>query len=117
MIYTSYFGNYKNFPEGVAVSITQYPPRGWNGLELRSLAPSAELLQKFKNKEIDEQVFSWKYIELLNKDANLRERVKDTLKYLEKTFGNVILCCYEKSEDFCHRHLLAQWLDMGVVEL
>jgi len=29
---------------------------------------------------------------------------------------DIILCCYEKPEDFCHRKILADWLS-DVVEL
>ena len=111
MIYTSYFGNYKNFPTNcVAISITQYPPKGWKGLELRSLAPSVQLLNDYKQKAIDEYVFELRYLAQLNKDSNLRESIKAVLLELDKKYENVILCCYEKSGDFCHRHVLAQWL-------
>lgn len=46
MIYTSYFGNWKNFPIGAyVVSITRFPPKNWSGLEMKNLAPSEELLK------------------------------------------------------------------------
>lgn len=46
MIYTSYFGNWKNFPSNTyVVSITRFPPKNWNGLEMKNLAPSEELLK------------------------------------------------------------------------
>lgn len=44
MIYTSYFGNYKNFPEdSYVIGVARHPPpdvENWV-----NLAPSAELLQ------------------------------------------------------------------------
>ena len=117
-IYTSYFGNYRNFPEGsVTVSITRFPPKNWKGLQLQSLAPTADKLQKLKNKEIDETVFSYQYLAQLNKDSNLRERVKAVLYHLDKEYKNVILCCYETKDEFCHRHILAEWLNMNIKEL
>ena len=62
-IYTSYFGNYRNFPAGcVTVSIAQFPPKGWHGLELKSCAPPKEKLMMYKNNEIDEKVFEWWYL-------------------------------------------------------
>ena len=68
MIYTSYFGNKNNFPEGACViGITKFPPSGlqenWD-----ALAPSSELLMQYKNKEIDEFVFKVKFLEQLEKE-------------------------------------------------
>lgn len=117
-IYTSYFGNYRNFPtNSVTVSITRFPPKGWKGLEIQSVAPTADKLMKFKNHEIDENIFSWQYLMQLNKDSNLKPRVQAMLRFLDETYGNVVLCCYETANEFCHRHLLADWLDMNIKEI
>ena len=60
MVYTSYFGNYKNFPEdSYIIGVAQWPPpdvENW-----AELAPAVELLRQFKNKEIDEFIFAVKY--------------------------------------------------------
>ena len=57
MIYTSYFSNWRNFPEGsYAVGIARFVPQWWRGPNLIALAPSEDLLRQFKNKEIDEFV-------------------------------------------------------------
>ena len=118
MIYTSYFGNYRNFPANcIAVSITQFPPKNWKGLEIKSVAPTADKLMQYKNNEIDEFIFSQRYILQLNKDDNLKPRVQALLRHLDKEYGNVILCCYEVAGEFCHRHLLADWLNMNIKEL
>ena len=117
-IYTSYFGNYRNFPaNSVAVSITQFPPKGWKGLEIKSVAPTADKLMRYKNHEIDETIFSYQYLAQLNKDNNLKPRVQALLQYLEKQYENVILCCYETPDNFCHRQKLSDWLDMNIKEL
>ncbi|WP_292473800.1 DUF488 family protein [Methanosphaera sp.] len=118
-IYTSYFANWHNFPEGsIIVSITRFAPKGWNGLELRSCAPSEGLLRDYKNGNIDEYIFEQRYIMQLNKDSNLRERIKAVLNELVKK-NDVILCCYEKKGDFCHRNILSKWLspDIEINEL
>ena len=117
-IYTSYFGNYRNFPANcVAISITRFPPKNWKGLEIQSVAPTADKLMKFKNKEIDETIFTYQYLMQLNKDKNLHPRVQTVLQYLERQYGTVVLCCYEKTGEFCHRHILADWLNMNIKEL
>lgn len=117
-IYTSYFGNYRNFPANcVAISITQFPPKGWKGLELKSLAPSVEKLMEFKYKEIDEFMFSQHFLNQLRKDWNFKARIITLLKHLDQEYGNVILCCYERPNEFCHRHIVADWLDLDIKEL
>ena len=34
----------------------------------------------------------------------------DTVYYLNGTDMDIALVCYEKPGDFCHRHLVAEWL-------
>lgn len=115
MIYTSYFGNKNNFPENAyVIGITKFPPFGlqenWD-----VLAPSSELLMQYKNKEIDKFIFKVKFLEQLEYvDKNY---IIELLKFTESHWGNVVLCCYEKKEDFCHRHIIAEWLDIGIEEL
>ncbi len=114
MIYTSYFGNYKNFPEdSYVIGVARHPPpdvENWV-----NLAPSAELLQQYKSKKIDEFIFKLKYLSELR--VLNRKEYRDYLHDLENRYKNIILCCYEKKEDFCHRHILAEWLDLNIKEL
>lgn len=70
-IYTSYFGNWRNFPKNsLAVAITRFPPKSWQNLVLEFLAPSADLLMDYKNHHIDEFMFKVRYLDEL-KDRNL----------------------------------------------
>ena len=100
-IYTSYFANYRNFTKNqLPIGITRFPPKSWKGINLSELAPSETLLKAFKNHSIDEYMFKIKYQEELD-GINVREKLE--------TIANgkdVILCCYEKPNDFCHRHIL-----------
>jgi Protein of unknown function, DUF488. len=72
---------------------------------------------RYKNHEIDETIFSYQYLAQLNKDNNLKPRVQALLQYLEKQYENVILCCYETPDNFCHRQKLSDWLYMNIKEL
>lgn len=117
-IYTSYFGNARNFPaRTVPIGITRYKPAYWDGINIEDLAPSTNLLKKYKNKEIDEFIFEILYIE------ELKERGYDNPEKLKRVFQNltslynVVLCCYEKPGEFCHRHVLAKWLGEDIIEL
>lgn len=113
-IYTCFFGNYRNFPEdSYIIGVARHSPQDIE--DWVNLAPSVKLLQQYKNKEIDEFIFKIKYLNelyILNKKEYI-----DYLRDLEKKYKNIILCCYEKKEDFCHRHILAEWLDLDIQEL
>ena len=114
MIYTSYFANWRNFPEGsYAVGVVRFTPEWWRGPNLIMLAPSEDLLRQFKNKEIDEFIFKQKYLRELD-ERNLK--ADDVKIILNSIHRDIILCCYETPEEFCHRHILAEWLG-GVKEL
>lgn len=117
-IYTSYFANWRNFPEGsIKIAVTRYLPEYWgDGLSLPQLAPSEELLRQYKNKQIDEFVFKVKYLSELDDRLLTPQYVRDIL--ISAANGrDIILCCYEKPDDFCHRHILAKWLGDDVQEL
>ena len=68
-----------------------------------------------------EWFFDWKEGKFGN-DEYIRlykETVLDKLNFenIKSYFHeNSVLLCYEKSEDFCHRHLIASWLNEHGVE-
>jgi len=107
MIYTSYFGNWRKFPEGFkTLSIALYPPPGF-GSVIEELMPTVSLLSRAKAKEINEIEYTLEYNEQL---ANL------SLRKLAEICDNSILLCYEKSKDFCHRHLVRAWFNAHKIE-
>lgn len=110
-IYTSYFANYRNFPDNaLALGITRFPPNYWDGINIANFAPSEKLLRQYRNKDIDEFMFKNLYLEEINSKYS-REDVLNIFDLLS-TGGkfDIILCCYEKPNEFCHRHILAEWL-------
>lgn len=116
-IYTSYFANWRHFPgEAVAVGVTRFKPDYWQGANLESLAPSEGLLRDYRNKNVDEYVFKMRYLGELRERGLTPEFVRNELYQYSKGF-DVVLCCYEKPKDFCHRHILAEWLGTDIEEL
>ena len=117
-IYTSYFANYRNFPIGsLMVGITCFPPNS-SMINVRELAPSADLLRDYKNHTIDEYMFKMRYLNELRERDITPEKVKNILNVIateEQCNGDIILCCYEKPNEFCHRHILAEWLGDGEI--
>lgn len=134
MIYTSYFAKIRKMPENVVpVSISQWPPKGYNGLQCKALAPTKDILMEYKDSnETDkerEARYNERYInEVLEKldlkqvISNLQKQIDmDTLDLLEvdnvweSKNLHIALVCFEKSGDFCHRNLVAEKLkEIGI---
>lgn len=114
MIYTSYFAKLKSLPEDIIpISICAKSPNWYKGLQYKKLAPTYDILMKYKqdgNKEDYIKSFNEQVLSRLNPS----EAVFDLGKLADKdnTYYSYDICllCYEKSSDFCHRHLVAEWL-------
>lgn len=113
MIYTSYFGNLKNLPPNIIpISICGKAPDWYNGLQYKKLAPKYKFFMEWKNNHDNEY-----YIKCFNEQvlSNLNAyQVYMELKHLcDKSLYDkvdIALVCYEKPSEFCHRHLVSEWL-------
>lgn len=109
MIYTSYFSKIKQLQNDgiIPISIALSNPKWYSGLEYKVLAPTWSILKKYKDDyNIDD------YVEQYN--IQILSRLDPTKVYCEllQISGNedFAMICYEKPADFCHRHLVAEWL-------
>ena len=116
MIYTSYLGNLKNLDKDKKkVSIMRFTPEWAEPLvdEIRlELAPKAKDLQEFKDKIIDEEEYTKRYLKLMQA-SYMHNRVEwdKILKMDEVTF-----VCFCKANSFCHRYLLAElFVNLGAI--
>lgn len=109
MIYTSYYGRIKRIPsDGFCVSIARFKPDWYNGYECTALAPSSDLLNRYKNGETSKE----EYVKEFNKYLNTKNPVAFTNMVLNMSKGkDVFLLCYERPVEFCHRHLVRDWLN------
>ena len=114
-MYTSYFANMRKLPEDmVFIAITVSPPKWFNGKVYKNLAPTWDILKSYKETGNEEEFKQRFYNEVLNKlDIN---KVVEDLKQLSgvSDLSNVCLLCYEKSDSFCHRHLVSDFLSSVV---
>jgi uncharacterized protein YeaO (DUF488 family) len=102
MIYTSYFAS-KKYNEDKAIAIVAKLPNDIKLPNYKDLAPPYELVQEYK-KDHDQSKYILKYtIEVLSK--------LDPKKVLEDLDESIMLC-YEKSGEFCHRHIVGKWLNI-----
>lgn len=75
--------------------------------ELLKLKLDIEEYRKLKQQIEDEYIIS--YYETRLKELNVYE----LLEYFEKKYGNeIILLCHEKIDEFCHRRLLADYIEL-----
>lgn len=109
MLYTSYFAIDGNNPNAIAISASQ--PEFYQGPIYNPLAPPMELVLKVKNGQIDHDQYTEQYF------ATLRKRNVTPEKVLNDIDDQSILLCYEKATDFCHRHLVAQWINQHYDEM
>ena len=125
MIYTSYFGNIKKIlaavPDAKFISIAGKTPNWFVGEKFSELAPKYSWWQEWHDKfdgDYDSNEsklwYKDKYYETVL--SNLKQLdVAQKLKALADWCPTFILC-YETPEKFCHRHLVAEWLNARRVE-
>lgn len=118
MLYTSYFAKIRKFPDNIIpVSIARFQPKWLNNIIIcDELSPTPKILELYKkNNNIND------YIKKYNEDILSKYNSKDIIHLIENKTGlknimnnpniHIALCCYEKPTDFCHRHLLADFLE------
>ena len=134
MIYTSYFAKLKQIgklndsEEGkiyIPISICAKTPNWYTGWQYKKLAPKYNFFMEWKQNHDNDF-----YIEHFQKEVldtlDLHQVLKDFVGVLDKdtwlkrdvltpiwldTNINFVLLCYEKPSDFCHRHLVADWIN------
>ena len=118
--YTSYFGNIKKIlasvPDAGLVSIAGKTPDWFNGKKFNPLMPHydwwKEWHDKFENSLESKESKEW-YIDKYNSTVLVdldplvvARKLKDLVDW-KPTF----MLCYETPEKFCHRHVVAEWLE------
>ena len=106
-IYTSYFAKGKTLraQKIKMISIALYPPPRIKCDTMLNLAPTHSILH---DKYRTDDRYTHRYLsEVLGKlDA---KKILEQIKAISHG-SDVALCCYEAPDDFCHRHIVAQWL-------
>lgn len=104
-LYTSYYARSGTHPNAVAISIIS--PGFYKGKKYLKLAPTWDLLKAYKSGQVDDKGYTEWYLRLLNERNLTPEQVVAELEE-----GSVLLC-YEGPGKFCHRHVVAEWLEAG----
>lgn len=107
-IYTSYYAKARKIPEDIVrVSIAGKAPDWYTGLEYKNIAPKIGFFLEWKKNKDNNY-----YIEHYNTEVLKNLNAKRVYLDLERLSNgkDCVLLCYEKPNDFCHRHLVAEWL-------
>ena len=107
MIYTGYFSKVKEYKSSgyTVVSISRTEPFPVDG-KLTLLAPDEKILWGYKNGKIDEMEYTSLYLDQLDKVG-----IRNILLGIHSFGDNVVLVCWESPEKFCHRHILADYIN------
>lgn len=111
-MYTGYFAKIKTYEEAglIPIAICGGVPNWYKGNWYKKLAPKWAFFNEWKNGTEHKGDNNY-YIEHFNDEVLDKLDYKKVIDDLTK-FGNLeklVLICYEKPNDFCHRHLVADW--------
>ena len=106
-IYTSYFAKASILRKAgiVPIGVALWPPRFFRGISMKQVAPRRYML--------DDRLTDEEYIRMYRNDVLRLVDARSFIQDLERASRgmDVALCCFEKPGDFCHRHILAKWLN------
>lgn len=117
---TSYYAKFSRLPKEeknryILVLISTSLPKWFLDreeyyMEYKLLAPSSDNVFKLKNNKMSQEDFINAYIDKL-KGLDLEQILEDLYDYEGIMDTEIVLLCYEKSTDFCHRHILREYLN------
>lgn len=112
MIYTSYFAMINKLPKNIIpISICGKAPDWYKGLQYKKLAPKYDFFMKYK-RDHNEQEYIKCYNEQVLDKIEIDKLIYELCGLLDINEDiNICLLCYEKTGDFCHRHLVSKWLN------
>ena len=109
-IYTSYFANVKQLQEmgfDNLWCVAGYAPKFFHDMPnakfYPNLAPRKLWWQEWHDRKLGEDWYAQKYNETVLSKLNPE-------KVVEELGDGAVMLCYENPKDFCHRHLIADWI-------
>ena len=110
-----YTGSYANCQLGnlVSISLDKGKSADFIGDSYIGLAPQREFFRIWKDNKtlLSEDANNLYYMKEFYKKVLCNLDPKKVLEDLSQFGDNVIILCYENSDQFCHRHLVAAWLE------
>ncbi len=107
-----YTGNYEQCKAGnlISISYDKGEDAGFKGKCIPELAPDLDLLLRYKDNigivpaEVNEREYIEQYYTSVLSQVNIEELLEGE--------EDPILLCYEKGQEFCHRHVVADYIEI-----
>jgi len=116
-MYTGYFAKLKSYEEAglVPVSIALKTPDWYHGAQYKKLAPKWSFFSEWKNgsHKGDNDYYMQHFKTEVLDNLDPEQVVKELEGFTGVSRDRIILICYEKPGDFCHRHLVSMWLTVN----
>ena len=114
MIYTGYYGGITRIVGDIAkVQVSNSAPVSVDIKFEKAIPDWAFIVKPYKDGLITKEEYEQRYTLQLDK---FRENILGVIKYFSGTDKDYILLCYEKPGDFCHRHILADYINKALGE-
>ena len=114
MIFTSYFAKLRTLPDNIIpISICGKAPEWYKGLQYKKLAPKYDFFMKWKENHDNDYYIKCFKEQVLN-ELNPYEVIDELYNLSEDK--DIVLICYEKPDNFCHRHLVREWFNNNGIE-
>lgn len=114
-MYTGYFAKLKEYKQIglIPISISGKAPDWYDGLEYKKLAPKWVFFKEWKygSHKGDNEYYISQFDTQVLKETSVENVLADLANLSNGELDKVILLCYEKPFDFCHRHLVANWIN------
>ena len=114
MIYTGYYGGLTRIVGDITkVQVSNSAPVPVDIKFEKAIPDWAFIVKPYKDGLITKEEYEQRYTLQLDK---FRENILGVIKYFSSTDKDYILLCYEKPGDFCHRHILADYINKALGE-
>jgi len=112
---TASFFFQSSFHIGKCFSISRRLPGGCNFPVIKSLRPPTDLLRKWEEGSLSDE----RYIGIYEREVLAKTSVSEILREVLKRgeVEEVTLCCWERDGAFCHRKIVAEWLQREGMEV
>lgn len=114
-VFTSYFGNWREWKyrinNAVPISIAGRTPELFNGYKYTKLAPRIGFWKIWAQTHDNDFYMNHYFDEVIK---NLDPAMVLNEIYAITGGKDAVLLCYERTEEFCHRHMVAGWLNMYI---
>lgn len=114
MIYTGYYGGLTSIAGDITkVQVSNSAPVPVDIKFEKAIPDWAFIVKPYKDGLITKEEYEQRYTLQLDK---FREKILGVIKYFSSADKDYILLCYEKPGDFCHRHILADYINKALGE-